>query len=195
MTRITTVVSAVAIVMTAGAALHAGQGQSTQGQTTAQARPQPQTPGKAQMGDRDEDFLKDIAQAGQIEIESSQLAATKASNAEVKAYAERIVKEHTDASKELMNLVHAKNAMWTADDPLMKEKKEKHKSLQEKSGAEFDKEYLEDMISDHESVLVKVAKEREFGKDAEIKAFANKAEPSLREHLKLARDLRAKLFK
>ena len=190
MTRITTFAAAAAMVVASAATPGAWQAQST----TPPTRPQAATD-RPQMADRDEDFLKDLAQAGQVEVESSQLALTKASNPEVKAYAEKAVKEHTDCSKEMMDLVHAKNAMWKADDPMLTVKKEKHKSLKELTGAAFDKEYLEDMISDHESVLVKVAKEREYGKDAEIKAFAIKVEPVLREHLKAARDLRAKLFK
>ena len=146
-----------------------------------------------EMAGRDEDFIKDVAQASQIEVESSKLAITKASNPEVKAFAEKLVKEHTEASAELMALVHSKNAMWPADDPGMKAKKQKHESLQKLTGAEFDKEYLEDMINDHEAAMVLFGKQSQMGKDAAIKAFADKTLPALRDHLKMARDLRAKI--
>ena len=148
-----------------------------------------------QMGDREEDFLKDVAQGSQVEIESSTLAATKAQNAEVKAFAQKLVDDHTKAGKELDALVKNKHADWPPDDPKFKEKKQKHESLQTLTGAEFDKEYLEDMISDHEATIARFARYSLNAKDAQIKAFAEKMQPELREHLKMARDLKAKLFK
>jgi putative membrane protein len=182
------------VVMISGA--NAAAWQSSQPPTqTPQAVPAQKAPDQADMSGRDEDFVKDVAQASQVEIESSKLAITKASNPEVKAFAERLVKEHEAASAELMALVHSKKAMWSADDPHMKAKKQKHESLQTLTGAEFDKEYLEDMISDHESAMVLFGKQSQSGKDAAIKAFADKTLPALRDHLKMARDLRAKITK
>ena len=148
-----------------------------------------------ELADRDEDFIKNVGQASQIEIESSQLAIVKATNAEVRAFAQKLVDEHTKTSAELMGLVRTKNAMWKADDPAWKERKTKHESLQTKSGADFDKEYLQDMINDHESTIARFARHKQYGKDPSIKSFADKALPVLQEHLKMARELRAKLFK
>jgi putative membrane protein len=180
------------VVMSAGA--NAAGWQSSQPPAPPQ-QGTPRQPDTMGMSGREEDFIKDVAQATQIEIESSKLAATKASNPEVKAFAEKLVKEHTEASAELMALVHSKNAMWSADDPGMKAKKQKHESLQKLTGAEFDKEYLEDMINDHEAAMVLFGKQSQSGKDAAIKAFADKTLPTLRDHLKMARDLRAKITK
>jgi putative membrane protein len=173
----------------------ATQSQSQATTQSQQSAPREKMPEQASMPGREEDFVKDAAQSSQIEIESSKLAMTKASNPEVKAFAEKLVKDHTDASAELMKLVHSKNAMWPPDDPGMKAKKQKHESLQKLTGAEFDKEYLEDMISDHEAAMVVFGKESQSGKDAAIKAFADKTLPALRDHLKMARDLRAKIAK
>ena len=144
---------------------------------------------------RDEDFVKEVAQATQVEVEASRLAMTKAQNAEVKAFAEKLIKEHTAASQELNGLVKSRHAEWKDDDTLFTERKQKHESLQKLSGKEFDKEYLEDMISDHESTLVLFAKYSLNASDTELKSFADKTQPELREHLKLAKDLKAKLFK
>ena len=169
--------------------------QSQSQQSQQKASEQQKAPDRTNMAGRDEDFIKDVAQASQVEIESSKLAVAKASNPEVKAFAEKLVKEHTEASAELMALVHSKNAMWSADDPGMKAKKQKHESLQRLTGAEFDKEYLEDMINDHEAAMALFGKQSAMGKDAAIKAFADKTLPALRDHLKMARDLRAKIAK
>jgi putative membrane protein len=152
-------------------------------------------PQKQEMAERDEDFVKDVALSTLVEIESSKLAVTKASNAEVKAFAEQLIKDHEAASEELKALVTAKEVMWEDTDPDLKAKKQKHESLQTLTGAAFDKEYLEDMISDHETSMARFGRQAQSGKDAAIKAFAQKMQPKLHEHLKMARDLRAKLFK
>jgi putative membrane protein len=144
---------------------------------------------------RDEDFIKDVAQASRIEIESSKLAMTKAHNAEVRAFAEKLVKDHTATSEELQNLVKSRGVQWKDDDPRFKEKKQKHESLQRLTGAEFDKEYLEDMISDHEATIAMFAKYSLNASDTALKSFADKTQPALREHLKMARDLKAKVIK
>jgi putative membrane protein len=68
---------------------------------------------------------------------------TKAQNAEVKAFAAKLVSDHAATSEELKKLVKSRNAEWKDDDPKFREKKQKHESLQELTGAAFDKEYLE----------------------------------------------------
>jgi len=165
--------------------------------TPPPAGSQTTTPGQGgyMTSGRDEDFLKEVAQASQIEVESSRLAMTKAQNPEVKAFAEKLVKEHTAASEELQGLVTRRGAAWKGDDPMFKARKQKHESLQKRTGAEFDKEYLEDMISDHESTIALFAKYALNASDTELKSFADKTQPSLREHLKMARDLKAKVIK
>jgi len=165
--------------------------------TPPPAGSQTTTPGQGgyMTSGRDEDFLKEVAQASQIEVESSRLAMTKAQNPEVKAFAEKLVKEHTAASEELQGLVTRRGAAWKDDDPMFKARKQKHESLQKRTGAEFDKEYLEDMISDHESTIALFAKYALNASDTELKSFADKTQPSLREHLKMARDLKAKVIK
>jgi putative membrane protein len=150
--------------------------------------------GQSQMADRDKNFVKDVAQASQIEIETSKLAMTKATNPDVKAFATQLVNEHTAASEELTSVVKANSVMWSPDDPAFKAKR--HESLKTTAaGAAFDKEYLEDMISDHEKALALFGEETQNGKDAAIKAFADKTLPALQEHLKAARALHQKLFK
>ena len=126
---------------------------------------------------------------------AKKLAATRAVNAEVRAFAEKLVTDHTAAGTELKTFAQTKNVVWKDDDPDLKVKMTKHESLQTLTGAEFDKEYLEDMISDHENAIVLFSNEVLKGKDAAIKSWAEKTLPGLREHLKVARDLKARLYK
>ena len=191
-----TLTTAAVVMLTAGTQASGPQSgaQGTPPPTQQAAQPTQQTAGYMTSG-RDEDFLKEVAQASQIEIESSKLAMTKAQNAEVKAFAEKLVKDHAAASEELKGLVKSRSAEWKDDDPMFKQKKQKHESLQRLTGADFDKEYLEDMISDHESTIAMFAKYSLNASDTVLKSFADKTQPVLREHLKMARDLRARVIK
>lgn len=191
-----TLTAAAVVMLTAGTQASAPQSATqTTSRPTQQTTPPTQPTGGYLTSGRDEDFLKEVAQASQIEVESSKLAMTKAQNAEVKAFAEKLVTDHTAAGEELQGLVKSRGAQWKDEDPMFKEKKQKHESLQKLTGAEFDKEYLEDMISDHESTIALFAKYSLNASDTVLKSFADKTQPTLREHLKMARDLRAKVIK
>jgi putative membrane protein len=51
------------------------------------------------------------------------------------------------------------------------------------SGAEFDKEYMSDMVKDHEADAKEFENQANKGTDAEIKAFGAKTLPTIQRHL------------
>lgn len=61
------------------------------------------------------------------------------------------------------------------------------------SGAEFDREYLKMDLNDHKKTVDLFEKQARSGRDAELKAFAEKTLPTLREHHQMARDLAGKV--
>ena len=60
--------------------------------------------------------------------------------------------------------------------------------LSKLSGAEFDKEYMSDMVKDHEADAKEFENQANKGTDADIKAFAAKTLPMVQRHLQMARD-------
>lgn len=196
MARIATfaVTTAAVLVLASGVRAAGWQAQTTA--TTPKVIDQTKTDDKMKQDlNEDEHFLKHVSHASKTEIAAAKLAVTSASNPEVKAYAEKLLKEHTDANADLLAMVQTKHVMITDDDPDLKTMLTKHESLQKLSGPAFDKEYLEDMISDHTATLARFTDETKRGKDPAVKAWAEKTLPALQEHLKAARDLHTKLFK
>lgn len=61
------------------------------------------------------------------------------------------------------------------------------------SGAEFDREYLKMDLNDHKKTIELFEKQARGGRDAELKAFAEKTLPTLREHHQMARDIAGKV--
>ena len=65
------------------------------------------------------------------------------------------------------------------------------KKLAKLSGADFDREFAQHEVKDHEKDIKKFEKETAKLKDADLKAWAEKQLPVLREHLAMAQKLSA----
>jgi putative membrane protein len=139
----------------------------------------------------DTEFMTEAAQGGMAEVELGKLAATKAQNAEVKRFGQKMVEDHSKANAELKELAVKKNLS------LPTEVNSKQKDLMDKlsklSGAEFDKAYVDAMVDDHEEDVEAFKDESEGGKDAEVKAWAGKTLPTLQSHLDMIKAIQAKM--
>ncbi len=56
------------------------------------------------------------------------------------------------------------------------------------SGTEFDRMYVRDMLTDHESDVAAFEKEANSGSNPDLKTFASDTLPTLREHLRMAKE-------
>jgi putative membrane protein len=136
-----------------------------------------------------EDFVKKAAISDMFEIQSSQLAQTKAQDAGIKTFAAKMVTDHTKTSEELKGLVSGgkvKAEIPAAMDDSHKSKLEKLNSL---NGKDFDEQYADDQQAAHKDAVSLFERYSKGGDNAELKAFAGKTLPHLQEHLKMAQDL------
>jgi putative membrane protein len=84
----------------ASAGLDAQAPQASSAAKTSQTSTQPSSDDTA--------FVQKAAESGKMEVEHGKIAASKASNAQVKAYANKLVKDHTAANNQLMALAKRK---------------------------------------------------------------------------------------
>jgi putative membrane protein len=129
-------------------------------------------------------FLEKAAAHGMAEVELGKLASQKASNPEVKRFGEMMVEHHGMANKELKQVASAKGVELPSGPD--KDHQKKMEKMQKLSGAEFDREYMKNMVKDHKNDVGDFSKQAKNAKDPEVKAFAAKTLPTLQEHLKLA---------
>ncbi len=128
------------------------------------------------------------AGGGLYEVEVSQLAGQKASDPAVKSYADMLVKQHTQANKELKQLAASKGLALPAKPP--REKQAAIDRLSKMEGSAFDRQYVRMVgISDHQADIKLFEKASQNARDAELKAWIDKTLPTLREHLQAARNL------
>lgn len=139
-------------------------------------------------------FLKQAAQNGHAEIESSKVAQTKTGNAQVKAFAAQMIADHTQVGEELKALAASKGVEVPNEPSAMQ--KAKTKVLSTMDGARFDRRYADEMgVDAHEETLKLFNRAAAEAKDADVKAFASKTVPALEHHLKMAKELDAQLKK
>ena len=136
----------------------------------------------------DAEFAQEALAGGKKEVASATFAALTASSPEVKALANRLVKDHTSANQELEHMTSAKK--YASKDPVPSTKSE---SWRTETGASFDRGYVEYVIDEHEDAIELFEEQAAKGTDAELKAWAGGKLPTLREHLEMARDLKSKL--
>lgn len=136
-----------------------------------------------------DNFWVNAAQGGMAEVELAKLAQQKSQNADVKNFAQMMITDHSKANDELKTIAAKKNVVLPTD---IGSHKSTLDDLSKLSGAEFDKEYVEAMVDDHEED-VEMFENKSNSSDADIKAFATKTLPTLRKHLEAIKAIQSKM--
>ncbi|MCA1593397.1 MAG: DUF4142 domain-containing protein [Acidobacteria bacterium] len=136
-------------------------------------------------------FMNDAAPGGMAEVELGRLASKQAASRDVKAFAERMMADHSKAGEELKALAQRKKVVLPPD--VLPKHKEAMAKLSKLSGAEFDKEYVKAMVEDHEKDVTAFEAEAKGAIDSDVKAFAEKTLPTLKMHLQIIHDIAAKM--
>jgi predicted outer membrane protein len=136
-------------------------------------------------------FLYKAYQDGKAEIQLAHLALMQASNEQVKAFAQQMITDHTTANAQIIQLAQQNNLALPNE--MSPEQLRSFVSLMGKSGADFDREYMDVNIEDHRKAIAGTTEQAQNATDAGIKAFAQKVLPTLNAHLAKATDIRQSL--
>ncbi len=135
----------------------------------------------------DQTFIMTAASIDASEIQASQLAATKARNPRVKAFASKMVTDHTATTQQLTTIAQSKGVTLTATPTDAAQKEEA--TLQVDKPRAFDHDYIQDQILGHEDAVKAFQTEIDSGQDADLKAFATSTLPTIKQHLIMAQRL------
>jgi putative membrane protein len=139
----------------------------------------------------DRQFFMEAAHGGMTEVELGRLAADRATNPDVKEFGQRMVDDHGKANDELKSLASQKNV--TLPEDIGRENEALKTRLSKLSGPEFDKAYINAMVRDHNKDVKEFEHQANVASDPDVKAFASKTLPTLKEHQKMAHELQVKL--
>lgn len=143
--------------------------------------------GGAGLSSNDRKFVMDAAMSGMAEVELGRMAVERGASDAVRQFGQRMIDDHTRANEELMQL--ASTLGLTPPSALDPSHRAAANKLSRLSGAEFDRAYAKMMVGDHQKAVSLFQRESERGGRAELKAFAARTLPALREHLQMARSL------
>lgn len=168
-------------------------GQSSQADSPSQSgkNSRDQSRNSANRMGSDQAFVMKAAHGGMAEVKLGELATQKASNADVKAFGQRMVDDHSKANDELKQLASRKGITLPTD--IDASHQAKYDRLSKLSGAEFDRAYMKDMVADHKEDVSEFRRESEHGSDPDVKAWAGKTLPTLEQHLQMAESTNAKV--
>lgn len=136
---------------------------------------------------QDDSFVDEASAKGVAEVEAGKLAEEKGSAADVKSFADMMIKDHTAANAKLKSIADAKNLKVSDSAELVD--KAKTMILELRSAKSFDQAYANNQVKAHEATIALFEKEASEGRDAEIKAFAKETLPTLKAHLEHAKTL------
>lgn len=149
------------------------------------------TPTATDIQQADMEFAAKAAAAGKAEVDLAKVGTEKATDPEVKTFADRLVQDHTKANDQLAQIMQAKSMEMPAEDSA--EAKAESDRIAALSGSEFDREFMMHWVSSHEKGIELHSSEAETGQDPELKQFAADTLPTLREHLDEAKRIETKL--
>jgi putative membrane protein len=135
----------------------------------------------------DPQFVWQASAAGLAEVNLSMLARDRAHSDDVKKFAQHMIDDHGKANKALIRIADSQR-MRVA--PSMDQKHETLAAqLARLSGKDFDRAYADAMLKDHEEAVSLFSQEAKHGQNKELKEFADKTLPTLKDHLSMARRL------
>ena len=141
-----------------------------------------------------------VVTANQVDIDAGKLAQTKASNAEVKKFAEQMIADHTAVNKQAKDLV-TKLKVKPEDNAtarsLAQGGRDNLANLRGlKKGRDFDKAYVDHEVAYHQAVLDALDKTLVPNtKNEELKALLVKVRPAFVAHLEHAKHIQGTLGK
>ena len=140
-----------------------------------------------------------VVTANQVDIDAGKLALSKSASKDVKTFAQLMVTDHTGVNKaatELVTKLKVKPEPNATSDSLKKTGDETLKRLKGLSGAQFDKAYVDNEVTYHQTVLDALDKILiPSAKNEELKALLVKVRPAFVAHLEHAKHLQASLKK
>ncbi|KAE8755157.1 DUF4142 domain-containing protein [Paraburkholderia madseniana] len=133
----------------------------------------------------DQQFVQDASQSDATEIAASKIALRNSSDPHVKTFAQQMIVDHTKLSHGVAALATKKGlaTAQSADSALVGK-------LQTLKGREFDQAYVEQIgVEAHQRAVDLFQQESQSGTDAQLKAAATHALPTIKHHLAMAQKL------
>jgi putative membrane protein len=137
--------------------------------------------------ENDASYLVDAATLLQKNVRWGELASSKATSKEIKAFGITMAKAHAADLAELQTLATSKSISLPAAP--MDNTMDAHDELDELTGPDFDVQYCDKVITSHTEAIERMESIEKDAQDPEIRSWITKILPHLHSHLSLAEAL------
>ena len=132
----------------------------------------------------DQAFVMAAAASDAAEVQAGNLAATKAHNPRIKAFAAKMVTDHTATTQKLTSIAQSKGV--TLSPTLSDDQQKAEAKLEADKPRAFDHDYIHGQVAAHMDAVKVFQSEIDNGQDADLKAFATATLPTIKQHLTMA---------
>lgn len=144
---------------------------------------------ETKVDESESNFMKKAALGGMMEVDLGKIA-QKSANPKVKVFAAQMVTDHSKANAELKALAVKSGIILPTSYP---DAEKSHIDMMKKmTGADFDKHYIDMMVTDHDKTLV-LFKTGADSEDKGVRDFAKKTIPVITGHFEQAKAIQAGL--
>ena len=155
---------------------------------TAPAWAQNTATGAQSLSQQDKTFIQEAGAGNLAEAELGQLAEQKATRPAIKEFGRWMYTDHDlIGNKWLAAILREEHESFQPT--LTAEQKQLKQKLEGLSGTQFDQQYLEHMVQNHEKTVPIFEKEAKEGHNPMIKSYAEDMTPVLEQHLAEAKEL------
>lgn len=132
-------------------------------------------------------FMRQAALASRAEVELSRIAQQRGDERDVRQFAGRMVSDHSRAADELERLAEREGVRLP--DRLDGAHRAAFDRLRRLRGDTFDRAYMAQMTRDHDQAVSLFRSQARFGRDRDVREWAERTLPTLEHHRMMARDL------
>lgn len=133
----------------------------------------------------DPEFMMSAAHSDQNEIQLSKLALEKGVTGMAKTHADMMIRDHTKSTADLKAIADKKGVKLPTD--MDAEHKTIADNMRKMSGKEFEKMFMDQMVTDHQKTLNTMAAHQKMTQDAELQGFITKTTPVVANHLDMSK--------
>jgi len=140
----------------------------------------------------EQDFMARATEVHLAHLDMARVARMHSNNGAVKSYAGTVLKDYQEGLQDLARLMRDKNI--AQPDTFDGETKQDIDRMGTLSGSEFDREFINMMVSGHQKTLELFRSVSFTAHDTEVQDYVDGMIPKLDKHLREAQELQSKLF-
>ncbi len=139
-----------------------------------------------------QDFVTQAAMSDMFEIQSGKLAEKKSGAKSTDQLAKHLVQDHTKSTKQLQSLTQKAGISAPMPTKLDDRHQQMLDQLNQANKGDFDKLFAQMQVQAHQEGIALFQSYAQSGDNAQLKQFAQKGLPTLKEHLSMSEKLQTK---